>query len=82
MQAAYRIADDAARDIVATRVSPYDGAAGIAYVAYHAAGMPADLGPFYYWADEWEDHPEYREAGDRDIIANARAYLELRAQST
>jgi hypothetical protein len=81
-QAAYRIAESAARDIVAGRVSPYEGAAKIAYTAYHPAGMPDDLGPFYYWADEWEDNPEHREACERDIVANARAFLELRAQST
>jgi hypothetical protein len=37
--------------------------------------MPDDLAPFYYWADEWEDHPEYREACEADIRRAAEEWL-------
>ena len=73
--AAYVIAIEAARDIVAGRVAPYDGAARIAYHAYHAAGQPDDLAGFFYWADEWEDHPEYRAACEADITRAAKEFL-------
>jgi hypothetical protein len=73
-QAAYVVALHAARDIVKGRATPYEGAARIAYQAYHAAGQPDDLRPFYYRADEWEDHPEYRAACEADIRRLAAAF--------
>jgi hypothetical protein len=74
-EAAYCVAAEAAQDIVEGRVSPYEGAACIAYTAYHAAGQPEDLAGFYYWADEWEDHPEYRDACEADIRRHAAAFV-------
>lgn len=56
-------------------VTPYEGAAQIAYGAYHAAGQPEDLRGFYLWADEWEDHPEYRTACDDAIRREAADFL-------
>jgi hypothetical protein len=73
--AAYVIAVHAARDIVAGSVTPYEGAARIAYQAYHAAGQPEDLRSFCYWAAEWEDHPEYRDACEADIRQRAAVFL-------
>ena len=73
--AAYLLAMDAASDIVQRRVSPYDGAARIAYGPFQAAGQPDDLAPFYYWADEWEDHPEYRAQCEADILRVAADFL-------
>jgi hypothetical protein len=77
-EAAYRLAEHAARAIVAGAVTPYEGAAQIAYGAYHAAGEPDDLMRFHYWADEWEDHPEYRPACEADICREAATFLAAR----
>ena len=74
-EAAYVVATAAAKDIVSGSASPYEGAARIAYAAYHAAGQPDELAPFYYWADEWEDHPEYRDACEADIRRHAATFL-------
>jgi len=76
--AAYVVAEVAARDIVAGRTTPYEGAARIAYTSWHAAGMPDELTGFYFWADEWEDHPEYRDACEQDIRREAQLFLASR----
>lgn len=75
-EAAYRVAELAANAIVANQVTPYEGATQIG-VAYQAAGQPEDLRAFYYWADEWRDHPEYRDACDTDIRNEAVALLRM-----
>lgn len=77
-EAAYQLAEHAARAIVTGTVTPYEGAAQIAYGAYHAAGQPDDLARFHYWADEWEDHPEYRAACEIDIRREAATLLAAR----
>ena len=74
-EAAYVVAEAVAADIVAGRIAPYEGSARIGYWTWREAGMPDELTGFYYWADEWEDHPEYREACERDIVNEARAFL-------
>jgi len=81
--AAYLVAVLAAEDIVSGRLTPYEGAARIAYLAYHAASQSEDLSPFYYWADEWEDHPEFRVECENNISAEAEVFLSNhRARST
>jgi hypothetical protein len=74
--AAYQLAKCAAHAITTGEVTPYEGAAQIAYACYHAAGQPEDLRGFYYWADEWEDHPEYRAACEKDIQREAEEFLQ------
>ena len=73
--AAFRLAKDAASDIVNGLATPYEGAARIAYGPFQAAGQPDELAPFYYWADEWEDHPEYRSECEADILRVAAEFL-------
>jgi hypothetical protein len=40
--------------------------------------MPDGLTGFYAWADEWEDHPEYRQACERDLREEDVAFLATR----
>lgn len=78
-EAGWRITHHIAGQIVRGELPPYPGAAQIASRVYHAAGRPSYADPFYYWADEWEDHPEYRESCEADIRA-AAAELWARAK--
>jgi hypothetical protein len=72
------VAEIALDEVCAGTLTPYEGAARIAYGPYQAADMPDDLTPFYYWADEWEDHPEFREACEVDIRRAAEEWLAAR----
>ena len=61
-----------ASDILAGRLSPFDGARRIWWEGWEKLGRPDSLTPFVGLASEWEDSPDYREQYEQDILDEAR----------
>lgn len=65
-----------AREILAGRLDPYEGARLIWVEGWNELGRPEELTVFVGCASEWEDDPDHRAEYEADIRAAAAALLE------
>jgi hypothetical protein len=64
-----------AGDIVAGRLSPFDGARQIWVNLATVSEARDELLGFVGLASEWQDSPEYRDDYDAEIVKEAQAFL-------